>query len=384
MLMVPDPLRVLLVYRAPVGGLFRHVYDLARELVGRGHQIGMIADASTGGERARALLDDLAPTLALGLSRVPMSRAPGPSDVPATRHVLARIRETRPDVVHGHGAKGGAYARIGATLAGTGPLRCPVRVYTPHGGSLNYSATTPSGAFYLAAEKWLRQRTDLFLFESRFAQDVFDAKIGLAGRRARVVHNGLFSDDFAEIPADEGATDLLFIGELRPVKGIDVLFQTMAALRQNGRELSLTLVGDGPEKPNLEALARALGLDAQVTFAGAMPAAAAFRRGRIVVVPSRRESLPYVVLEALAAGKPVVATNVGGIPEIYGDDAPALVPPDDPERLAQAIVATLDAPHAGLIGRLRERLQHDFTVSAMTDNVLAAYRAARHETAPAP
>src|SRR4051812_25930121 len=164
-------LKILHVMRAPVGGLFRHVVDLVRGQIARGHQVGILADASTGGERAQAVLSDLAPELALGLIRVPMSRHIGAGDVAAWRAVSAQAATGDADVIHGHGAKGGAYAR----LARAGHA---IRVYTPHGGSLHYVWASPVGALYLALEKLLTWRSDLLLFESAFAREVFCKKIG--------------------------------------------------------------------------------------------------------------------------------------------------------------------------------------------------------------
>src|SRR5713226_4718587 len=118
-----DGLNILHVLRAPVGGLFRHVVDLARGQIARGHRVGLIADASIGGMQAEATLATLTPELALGLSRVAMSRQLGLRDVTACAHVARRVAAVPADVVHGHGAKGGAYARlIGAQHA--------IRVYT--------------------------------------------------------------------------------------------------------------------------------------------------------------------------------------------------------------------------------------------------------------
>jgi len=116
---------------------------------------------------------------------------------------------------------------------------------------------------------------------------------------------------------------------------------------------------------------------------GAMPARAAFARGQVLVVPSRAESLPYIVLEAAAAGLPLIATHVGGIPEIFGPDAVDLVAPGDPAALARAIDAALDDPQrlrAGAL-RLQQRVRAAFSVEAMADAILAAYheiRARRH------
>ena len=106
------PLNILHVFRAPVGGLFRHVLDLTREQIARGHRVGLIADTRTGGARADDTLRALEPSLALGLTRIPMHRHANPGDLFALAHVVRRAAQTKADVVHGHGAKGGAYARL--------------------------------------------------------------------------------------------------------------------------------------------------------------------------------------------------------------------------------------------------------------------------------
>jgi hypothetical protein len=103
----PDPLKILHVLRAPVGGLFRHVVDLARGQASLGHHIGIIADSTTGGATADAVLAALSHDLALGLTRLPMSRHIDLSDIDAIADVAQRVSDARADVVHGHGAKGG-------------------------------------------------------------------------------------------------------------------------------------------------------------------------------------------------------------------------------------------------------------------------------------
>jgi glycosyltransferase involved in cell wall biosynthesis len=120
---------------------------------------------------------------------------------------------------------------------------------------------------------------------------------------------------------------------------------------------------------------QALGLSDAVRFTGALPARTAFALGRLMVVPSRAESLPYVALEAAAAGVPLVATRVGGIPEILGPDAERLVPPGDAAALATALTASLADPAAAqaTAARLRARVQAYFSADVMTDTVLAAY-----------
>ena len=363
------PLAILHVFRAPVGGLFRHVVDLVRGQAAAGHRVGIVADASTGGARAEAALAELAPLLALGMTRVPMSRHLGLRDVTAVRRVAQAIAARGADVIHGHGAKGGAYARLVGTRA--------LRAYTPHGGSLHFDPRSPIGFVYLTLERALLPRTDLILFESAYARDVYHARIGTPAAPVRVIHNGVAAAEFAPVPPAADASDVVFVGELRRLKGVDVLIEALGLLSAGGRPVSATIVGSGPEAAEFEALARTRGL-AKVTFPGAMPAREAFARGRLLIVPSRAESLPYIVLEGAAAGLPMLATNVGGIPEIFGPHGRRLLPPGDPARLAEAIRAALADPAAAQASAqaLRERVRTHFSAEAMVQGVLAAYREA--------
>jgi glycosyltransferase involved in cell wall biosynthesis len=366
------PLNILHVFRAPVGGLFRHVVDLAQGQIERGHRVGLIADNSTGGVRANAVLAGLAPRLALGINRIAMPRQLGPNDISAIRNTSSRIASTAANVVHGHGAKGGAYARLAQSATSV------VRAYTPHGGSLHYNWDTLIGKFYLTAERLLMRRGDLYLFESEFSAETFHRKVGTPRGIVRVVHNGVSRQEFEPIVAQPGATDLVFLGELRQLKGVDVLIDAIAQLRDAGRAASATLVGGGADREALRAQAERLGLSAAICFQPAMSARQAQALGRIMVVPSRFESLPYVVLEAAAGGMPLIATRVGGVPEIFGPLSDALVPPGDAGALAQAIARAIDYPDttAERARRLREFVAASFSVDSMVEGVLDGYRAA--------
>ncbi len=358
------PFRILHVLRAPIGGLFRHVCDLALEQTARGHAVGVVADRSTGGESSEEALKALSAKLKLGVSRIPMSRHAGLSDIAAVRYVATHARQLNASVVHGHGAKGGAFARLGAGKA--------LRVYTPHGGSLHFSRANPVGFAYLGVETMLLKRTDLALFESEYAKSIFEQKIGKPFGLSAVVHNGVRPEEFEPVTAGPNAADVLFVGELRKLKGVDVLIEAIALLKSR----RAVIVGDGPDRDAFVSLAKARGLEAQINFAGVMPARAAFTKGRILAVPSRAESLPYIVLEAIAAGMSVVATKVGGIPEIFGADANALIPPGDAAALASAIQARLADGEGAQKARLRSRVSNSFTVMAMTDSILGAYERA--------
>jgi len=225
-------LKILHIFRAPLGGLFRHVLDLARGQAARGHQVGFIVDSTTGGERADAVLGELLPQLALGILRVPIARELNPTDYRALRTIARRIGEASPDVLHGHGAKGAALTRLSSRAPGA------IRVYTPHGGSLVYRPGTLSGGFYRSLEWLLKWRTDLFLFESQYAAGLFRAQMGRPPAPLRVVHNGVGDSEFVAVTPDAAATDLVALGELRPVKAFDVLIAALAILKARGRRVS--------------------------------------------------------------------------------------------------------------------------------------------------
>lgn len=367
-------MNILHVLRAPVGGLFRHVADLANGQIARGHSVGIIADTRTGNAPSEEILAQLAPKLALGLSRIPIRRQPGPADFAAVWHVARRIAETRAEVVHGHGAKGGALARLAPAPEGI------VRAYTPHGGSLHDAV---GGKLHMMLERALMRRGNLYLFESAYSHDAFHRKVGRPAGAVRIVHNGVHKAEFEPIAPVADATDIVFLGELRSLKGIDVLIDAVAVLRRHGRALTATIVGDGPDAAALRTQAARLGLGDAVSFRNPMPTRCALALGRIVVMPSRAESLPYVILEAAAAAKPLIATHVGGIPEVFGPMANRLVPPDNAGALAQAIAELVDSPAmaAQAAQRLRARIADAFSVEAMVEAVVSSYHQARANVA---
>jgi glycosyltransferase involved in cell wall biosynthesis len=364
------PLTILHLLRAPLGGLFRHVADLLREQVDRGHRVGVIADATRLGPHPEGTLSTLAPRLALGVTRIPIGRHLSPGDISAGRRIGQIIRATDPDVVHGHGAKGGAFARLSA------PGHRAVRVYTPHGGSLLYRPNTLASAFYTALERILGPRTDLFLFESEFISRIYRAKVATPKATERVVNNGVGPAEFADVIPQADAADILFIGELRDIKGVDVVIDAIGALRDQGIALTAAIVGSGPQRAELEAHAARLGLSKAITFHGAIPAREAFRLGKLAIVASRAESMPYIVLETAAAGLPLISTNVGGIPDIFGPQTGRLLNPDDRPALVDAIRSAIKNPEtmSAATANLRERVRTEFSIEQMVNGVIAAYR----------
>lgn len=364
------------VFRAPVGGLFRHVIDLAKEQAARGHQVGVFCDETFAGERNERLLEDLKGHLALGLVRVPMQRNPHWTDITALRRLSAFARSSGAEVLHGHGSKGGLYARLSATIGGKGQIRA----YTPHGGSLNYKPGSMIHRAYMAIEGWLERGTDVFLFESRFVADRFREYVGETTALTRVVLNGLYAHEMEPVSPVRDPTDFLYIGEFRFAKGVDNLLDAISwVAATSGRTPTLTLVGQGPDEAALRARAETLGLTPFVTFHKPMAAREAFSLARAMIVPSRFESMPYVVIEAAGASIPLISTNVGGIPEIFGPEGDRLIPSDDVAALASAITAMMkmsDGDRQADASRLANHIARDFCVMKMATTVLDAYRAA--------
>ena len=301
-------MRIIHVFRGAVGGLFRHVCDQVEGQAAAGHDVGIFCDSLTGGSSAAAKLATLAPLCTLGIKRVAMKTLPGPTDLAVIHEMVVMAREARADILHGHGAKGGLYARLAAKRLDL------ASAYVPHGGSLHYEWKSPKGAMFLTAEKLLRVKRSGLIFVCEFERDAYAKKIGLGSCASAVIYNGLGPDDFAPRKLQAGATDFFFVGEMRSIKGVDILLKALAEISVDHRP-SLTLIGDGPEEPEFRALAVSLGLGEKVTFAGRKSMREAMRLGRTLVVPSRRESFPYVVIEAMAAGIPVIASDVGGINE---------------------------------------------------------------------
>jgi glycosyltransferase involved in cell wall biosynthesis len=318
-----DRMKILHVFRAPIGGLFRHVRDLARGQSELGHHVGILCDSTTGADYADRLLRETERYCALGIVRKPISRLPGLGDLAGARAVMAVAEEMQPDVLHGHGAKGGAYARLAGYRMGKRSF------YTPHGGSLHYKDGNFAMTLAIAAtERFLRRIGTGLTFVCAYERDKFDAAFGIKGKPHAVIHNGVWKDEFVPTVHSANARDFVFVGEMRSYKGVDILLRALALLPEG----TATLVGDGPEMDDYKALARELQLSERVHFAGRMPMAEAVKLGRIMVLPSRFESFPYVVLETAAAGLPLITSAVGGIPEVVPKSM--LCDPLTPDELA--------------------------------------------------
>jgi glycosyltransferase involved in cell wall biosynthesis len=325
-------MKIVHVFRAPIGGLFRHVSDLARGQSELGHEIGIICDSTTGGDHAIKLLNQLKPYCALGIERRPISRLPGLGDLAGARQVMDVAKMWHPEVLHGHGAKGGAYARLAGWRLGIKSF------YTPHGGSLHHKASPLLQPVYDAAEKFFRRIGTGICFVCDYERKRFDATYGIKGKPNIVTFNGLWDEEFTPAKPAADAKDFLFVGEMRDFKGVDILLRALAQIPN----ATATLVGDGPSMDEYKALTKELGIQNRTDFKGRLPMVEAVKFGRIMVLPSRFESFPYVVLETAAAGLPLITSNVGGIAEVVPRHL--LCEPLTPDELAKRMTALLNDP----------------------------------------
>ena len=362
-------MKIIHVFRSPVGGLFRHVCDLAREQHLLGHDVGVICDSTTGGAAADRALAGLAVHCNLGITRLPIGTLPGLGDLKAGREVAEIARSARADIIHGHGSKGGVYGRLAARKLGV------AGIYSPHGGSLHYDWLRPPGVAFLLAERMLRFPKTGIIFVCNFEKALFERKIGLGACRSTVIHNGLRPDEFTTRAVAANAADFLFVGEMRRIKGVDVLLDALALARK-AKPFTLALVGDGRDLSVFQNHAAVLGLANSAQFVGRKIMAEALPLGRILVMPSRHESFPYVILEAIAAQVPVIASKVGGIPEILPDAV--LVPPGNTTALAQAMIAAAAQSGSNKLAiSLQTKAARDFTVRSMAERICAFYGTVR-------
>lgn len=368
-------LRILHVFRAPVGGLFRYVLDTARGQAERGHDVGIVCDSTTGGVRAASVLAEIEPSLRLGVHRLPIGRIPGFGDLRSVRFMRKLRERLEPDIIHGHGAKGGLLARLPAFFDSA----WPATVYTTHGGSFHFLSNAPQDCLYRGVEALLAARTNLFLMESQYIAGRVTENIGERRQPIRVIRHGVTDPEFEPVELGPDPFDVLYLGEMRWLKGVDVLIEALAMLRREGIKLTALLVGAGPQEAEYHALVEKHGLTRDITFEPPQPIRTALARARVIAAPSRGESLSYVSLESTSAAMPMIATRVGGIPEVFGPHADRLIPPDNPAALAEALrtaFAKTEAERRAEAAEIRAYVRSTFNYEGMIDGGLAAYRIA--------
>jgi glycosyltransferase involved in cell wall biosynthesis len=268
---------------------------------------------------------------------VELRRPPDPRGVRALRRAVGEV-----DVIHSHDRRSGFWIRALPRPAGRA-----APVHTIHGLPDAY-LPPPAGpsrpgplarARYHLLEGALARRSKLITPSNAIAAALV-ARLGIPAGRLSVVPNAIDPATPCDGPHDAIGT----LSVLEPVKGIDVFLRAAAVVCRDRPAQRVVVFGDGSAGPALRASARGLGLD--VEFAGMVPAPAALARLAVLAIPSHLENQPMALLEAMAAGVPVVASRVGGIAEAAPAGTAALVPPADPTVLAAAICRLLDDPDA--------------------------------------
>jgi glycosyltransferase involved in cell wall biosynthesis len=274
-------------------------------------------------------------------------------DLRALWALFRLLRRFRPQVVHTHTAKAGVLGRVAAALA-----RVPVVVHTYHGHVLHgYFGRLANRAIRLLERALGGLSSALVTVSESVQQDLVALRVARADR-IRVVPLGLELTPFAgelargalrsEAGFDPRAPLVGMVGRLAPVKDVPTFLQAARVLLDSRPDVRFSLVGDGDERAALESQARALGLGGALHFHGwRRDLPAVYGDLDVVVNSSRNEGTPVALIEALAAARPVVATAVGGTPDLLAGGAHGtLVAPGDPAALARAIAAALNDPAA--------------------------------------
>ncbi|MGE3818434.1 MAG: glycosyltransferase family 4 protein [Isosphaeraceae bacterium] len=371
------PSRVLMVVESAAGGTGRHVLDLCEGLIARGRDVHMIYST---GRIDQMFVDRMARISGLRTASLRLRTNVHPADAAAVVAIRRYAREHGPfDVIHGHSSKGGALARLAAV--GTRARS----FYTLHGFIImDPGLALWKRGIYLSIELALGMVTKGIVAvspeEARAA-----VRLGLGRSRVKVVPNGIGpiqltprAEARRTLGVADDATVVGFVGRLVDQKAPDVLLRGFAQASRTipNARLTLAMVGSGPLDAPLRALADALGVGDRVLWLGERDARGLLSGFDLFALSSRKEGLPYVVIEAMAAGLPVVATRSAGV-EILVDPGVTgiVVPPDDPDAFGEALAGLGGDPdRLARQGQAARARSARFTIDAMVEGTLAVYQ----------
>jgi glycosyltransferase involved in cell wall biosynthesis len=360
-----------------LGGAHTHVLDLATAFLARGHKVTVLLGGQ--GEVTRELETRGIPFRSLRHLAKPIHPV---KDLLATFELWKALVEISPDLVAAHTAKAGLVARCAAALA-----RIPV-VFTPHGWAISDRISARQGRIFRTIERLAGRLSARLInvceYERTLAREfriAEDAKLV-------VVHNGIpdIPSEFLAHPECQPAR-LITVARFESPKDYSTLLLALSMLKDH--QWTIDLVGDGPLQPEIRRMAQAMGLEHRLRFLGArndVPGLLA--QAHVFVLSTRSEALPYSVLEAMRAGLPVVASNVGGISEAVADGQTGLVvPPNDATALARHLGRLIASPElrAQMGGAARTRVLELFTLDKMLEQTFDIYSdvVAQYQTRPA-
>jgi glycosyltransferase involved in cell wall biosynthesis len=357
------PMRLLIASQPIDAGVPRQVLELVASLDRDRYRVDVACP------RSSTLWTALAGEPGVSLHEIGPARELGPGDVSSLARLLPLVR--RAHIVHAHSAKAGFLARLAAALQSR-TRRC---IFTPHGWSF-WAAQGSRRELYRALER-LAARWCLKIA----AVSEHEREAGLAagvGRPSQyeVVLNGIDVERFSR-PPEPVPGRLLVVGRLAPPKRPDLVIRALHGLRRRFPEVELHFVGDGPLRESADRLARELGLASRVRLLGTREdVPQLMRMTACVVLASDYEGCPVSVIEAMAAAVPVVATRVGGVPELVDEARTGfLVEPGAHEELAAALARVLARPELGrALGESgREIARRRFTRERMAAGITALY-----------
>jgi glycosyltransferase involved in cell wall biosynthesis len=375
------------IARLNMGGPALHVAYLTEGLTKRGYDTTLVSGSLARGEDSMAFVADAHGVEVVRIDELGREISPL-RDLLATIRLARLIRRERPQILHTHTAKAGTVGRVAALLAGT--RRPPIIVHTFHGHVLRGYFGPLRSLFFRLLERRLAAGTTALIAVSPQVRDDLVA-LGVAPReRFVVIRLGIELDErvtpeqngrgesrrYLGIPGDRFAVG--WIGRMTAVKRTDDVLVAFKRLRDGGVDAVLCMVGDGPDRLQLEQRAHELGVARDTVFLGYQEDVAQFYAAfDALVLPSVNEGTPVSVIEALAAELPVVATRVGGVPDVVRDGEDGFLVEagatgDLADRLAQ--LARNPALRARMGKQGRERVLPRYAVDRLVADVDELYR----------
>jgi glycosyltransferase involved in cell wall biosynthesis len=371
-------LRVLEILEPSGGGSGRHFLDLSAALKARGHHVEAVysplrAEARFVGELQGLGLD--------GVHAIDMRRAPGPSDIAAWLKLERLIQSRGPfDVIHGHSSKAGALSRL--SLAG----RKAARIYTPHAFRTMDPGLGRGGRLLFGGIERLLGRNfgDALIAVSRdeFAHAL---ALGLPADRIHLVVNGTHPPPLERRPDTRKRLGLRpdslvfgFIGRLSRQKAPERLIAAFNLMAGRLPDAELAMIGFGELEPMVSELISASPFSRRIHLDGAIPGPDAIAAFDILVMPSRYEAMSYVMLEAEAAAKPMILTDVGGAATVLDDGRNGILVAnvDDPADLAEAMLAAGQPERLAAFRLEADRRKNRHSIDQMVEETIRVYRAA--------
>jgi glycosyltransferase involved in cell wall biosynthesis len=372
--------RIALLVEASSAGVGRHVIDLGEQLMTLGHEVHLLYSPFRADKRFLVGVSRLMAAGAIALE-INIAHAIHPSDIRAITMIRRHLRRHGPfDLLHAHSSKAGFLGRVAAVS------RCRA-IYTPH-AFLTMSLSDKSMRYQCVRtlERVLSLLcTDILCVSSE--ERAHAKEIGINSNKLQLVWNGIDAEDAAAAGKHREAVRssiglranelcIGFVGRLCPQKAPDLLVEAFARLAANASMAKLCIVGDGPLLPELRRQALRLGVHERTIFTGACDGLTYMSAFDIFALPSQYEGFPYVMVEALAMGLPIVSTRVGGSSALVAPDQNGyLVEPGDTVGFSCALERLLkDASVRSAMASASLQRSSLFTVQRMAAETMAVYQ----------